>query len=36
MGKKFESTPAYQKGLIGEEIVKKYLEKFGNVVTSSE
>ena len=32
MGKIFESTPAYQKGLIGEEIVKKYLEKFGNVV----
>lgn len=26
MGKVFESTPAYQKGLIGEEIVKKYLE----------
>jgi len=26
MGKMFESKPAYQKGLIGEEIVKKYLE----------
>lgn len=26
MGKIFESTPAYQKGLIGEEIVKKHLE----------
>ncbi len=26
MGKMFESTPAYQKGLIGEEIVKKFLK----------
>ena len=26
MGKMFESTPAYQKGLIGEEIVQKFLE----------
>lgn len=33
MGKIFESTPAYQKGLIGEEIVKKHLEKFGHVVS---
>lgn len=32
MGKIFESTPAYQKGLIGEEIVKKYLESLENVV----
>ena len=33
MGKIFESTPAYQKGLIGEEIVKKYLESLENVVS---
>ena len=26
MGKIFESTPAYQKGLIGEEIIKKHIE----------
>lgn len=32
MGKVFESTPAYQKGLIGEEIVKKYLESLEYVV----
>ncbi|MBR6014142.1 MAG: hypothetical protein IK062_10255 [Selenomonadaceae bacterium] len=29
MGKIFESTPSYQKGLIGEEIVKKLLESRG-------
>ena len=32
MGKIFESTPAYQKGLIGEEIVKKFLESHGDLV----
>jgi len=32
MGKMFESTPAYQKGLIGEEIVKKYLESHNHIV----
>lgn len=32
MGKVFESTPAYQKGLVGEEIVKKYLESLEYVV----
>ena len=32
MGKVFESTPAYQKSLIGEEIVKKYLESLEYVV----
>lgn len=32
MGKVFESTPAYQKGLIGEEIVKKYLESHDYLV----
>ena len=32
MEKNFESTPAYQKGLIGEEIVKKFLESRGDLV----
>ena len=32
MGKNFESTPAYQKGFIGEEIVKKFLESHGDLV----
>lgn len=32
MGKIFESTPAYQKGLIGEDIVKKHLEYHGYIV----
>ena len=33
MGKIFESTPAYRKGLIGEEIVQKFLEFRGCTVT---
>ncbi len=33
MGKIFESTPAYQKGLIGEEIVQNFLEFHGCTVT---
>ena len=32
MGKIFESTPAYQKGLIGEEIIKKRIEELGLLV----
>jgi len=32
MGKVFESTPAYQKGLIGKEIIKKYLESLEYIV----
>ena len=33
MGKMFESTPAYRKGLIGEEIVQNFLEFHGCTVT---